>query len=160
MTNGSEQQTTATVPANAEAGRALKLLGAVVVLVGLPLLVQWAFDFTTDRDANRFAIVGVAIVLGVLGVFALFWVMDQIVDRLPRGWRETARPYVFVGPALVVLSVFPIIPVVTTLLLSFKDRRGAHRVGLDNFVLLFTAHSITPARPTTPQWLCFCPPIA
>src|SRR3546814_14053099 len=90
MTHGSEQQTTATVPANAGAGRALKLLGAVVVLVGLPLLVQWAFDFTKDRDANRFAIVGVAIVLGVLGVFALFWVMDQIVARLPRGWRETA----------------------------------------------------------------------
>src|SRR3546814_3102356 len=124
MTHGSEQQTTATVPANAGAGRSLKLRGAVFLLVVLPLLVQWAFDFTKYRDANRFAIVGVAIVLGVLGVFALFWVMDQIVDRLPRGWRETARPYVFVGPALVVLSVFLIYPVVNTLLLSFKDRRG------------------------------------
>src|SRR3546814_17880645 len=129
MTNGSEQQTTATVPANAEAGRALKLLGAVVVLVGLPLLVQWAFDFTKDRDANRFAIVGVAIVLGVLGVFALFWVMDQIVDRLPRGWRATARPYAFVGPCLVVLSVFLIYPVAHTLFLSFTGRPGHPRGG-------------------------------
>src|SRR3546814_13150004 len=106
MTHGSEQQTTATVPANAEAGRALTLLGAVVVLVGLPLLVQWAFDFTKDRDAYRFALVGVAIVLGVLGVFALFLVMDHIVQRIPPCWREPARPYALAGTGLVDLYEF------------------------------------------------------
>src|SRR5690606_19014847 len=135
MTDGPEQQVTdvdpvegtgADVDANAASAapappgwmRAARLLGAVAVLVGLPLLVQWAFDFTKQRDANRFAIVGVAIALGVIGVFALFWLMDQIVNRLPKGWRETVRPYVFVGPALVVLSVFLIYPVINTILLS------------------------------------------
>src|SRR3546814_16544873 len=118
------------------------LLGAGVLLVVLPLLRKWSFDFTKDCGADRFAIVGVAIGRGVLGVFALFWVMDQIVDRLPRGWRETARPYVFVGPALVVLSVFLIYPVVNKLLLSFKDLRGDRWVGLVKFEFVFTDPSM------------------
>ena len=67
---------------------------------------------------------GVAIVVGVGGVFFLFWAMDQFVDALPGRFRETVRPYVFVGPALVILSVFLIYPVINTILISFKDARS------------------------------------
>src|SRR5688572_25959631 len=84
---------------------AARLLGAVVVLVVVFLGLGRAFDLMRDDDANRLTIVAVAVAVGVLGVFALFWAADQLVDRLPRGWREGVRPYVFVGPALVVLSV-------------------------------------------------------
>src|SRR3546814_7162419 len=86
--------------------------------------------------------------------------MDQIVDRLPRGWRETARPYVFVGPALVVLSVFLIYPVVNTLLLSFKDRRGDSWVGLDNFELVFTDPSMLRSLRNTSLWIVVVPALA
>src|SRR3546814_18972107 len=86
--------------------------------------------------------------------------MDQIVDRLPRGWRETARPYVFVGPALVVLSVFLIYPVVNTLLLSFKDRRGDSWVGLDNFEFVFPDPSMLRYMRNTSLWIVVVPAIA
>ena len=46
----------------------------------------------------------VAIVVGVGGVFFLYWAMDRIVDLLPERFREGVRPYVFVGPALVILA--------------------------------------------------------
>lgn len=160
MSDGPVQPTTHTDPAPTGTERALKLLGAVAVLVGLPLLVQWAFDFTKDRDANRFAIVGVAIALGVLGVFALFWLMDQLVDRLPRGWRETVRPYVFVGPALVVLSVFLIYPVINTILLAFRDRRGNDWVGFDNFEFVFTDPSMVRSLRNTALWIVVVPALA
>jgi alpha-glucoside transport system permease protein len=160
MSDGPVQQTTPTDPAPTGTERALKLLGAVAVLVGLPLLVQWAFDFTKDGDANRFAVVGVAIALGVLGVFALFWLMDQVVDRLPHGWRESVRPYVFVGPALVVLSVFLIYPVVNTILLSFKDRRGNDWVGLDNYEFVFTDPSMLRSLRNTALWIVVVPAVA
>lgn len=160
MSDGPAPPTTPTDPAPTGAERALRLLGAVAVLVGLPLLVQWAFDFTKDRDANRFAIVAVAIALGVLGVFALFWLMDQIVDRLPRGWRETVRPYVFVGPALVVLSVFLVYPVLNTILLAFRDRRGTDWVGLDNFEFVFTDPSMVRSLRNTALWIVVVPTLA
>jgi len=160
MSDGPVQPTTRTDPAPTGTERALKLLGAIAVLIGLPLLVQWAFDFTKDREANRFAIVGVAIALGVLGVFALFWLMDQLVDRLPHGWRETVRPYVFVGPALVVLSVFLIYPVINTTLLSFRDRRGDSWVGLDNFEFVFTDPSMVRSLRNTALWIVVVPALA
>ena len=49
-------------------------------------------------------VVGVAIVVGVGGVFALYWAMDRLVDLLPERFREGVRPYVFVGRALVILA--------------------------------------------------------
>ena len=53
----------------------------------------------------------VAIVVGVGGVFALFWAMDRVVNWLPDGFREGVRPYVYVGPAVVILAIFLVYPV-------------------------------------------------
>src|SRR5213082_1134270 len=92
-----------------------RLVARAVITVGLLVAVVYgfsvSFDFLRRNDANRIVIVAVAIVLGVVGVFLVFWAMDQLVDLLPAGIRERFRPYVFVGPALVMLSVFLVYPV-------------------------------------------------
>jgi len=63
---------------------------------------------------------------GVGGGFFLFWGMNKVVDWLPASFREGVRPYVFVGPALVILSVFLVYPVFNTILINvtsfFRDR--------------------------------------
>jgi alpha-glucoside transport system permease protein len=138
----------------------VRLLGAVAVVVGLPLATSWAFDYMQDRDANRLTVVGVAILLGVLGVWAVFWLMDEAVDRFPARWRETFRPYVFVGPALVILSIFLIYPVVNTVLLSFKDRRGDEWVGLENYEFVFTDESMLRSLRNTALWIVLVPLVA
>ena len=63
--------------------RAIQVLAVLAILGVIALGMQVAFDFLRDSDANRFVIVGVAIAVGVGGVFALFWVMDRIVTWLP-----------------------------------------------------------------------------
>ena len=63
-----------------------------------------------DDDASRILVVGVALLVGVVGVFFVFWAMDKIVDALPERFREGVRPYVFIGPAVVILSVFLDLP--------------------------------------------------
>ena len=52
------------------------------------------------------------------------------------------RPYVFVGPALVILAVFLVYPVINTLLISFKDAGSQDYVGLDNYCFVFTDESM------------------
>ena len=69
-------------------------------------------------------LVGVAIVVGVGGVFFLYWAMNWVVNWLPERYREGVRPYVFVGPALVILAVFLVYPVINTIILSFGDARA------------------------------------
>jgi alpha-glucoside transport system permease protein len=61
------------------------------------------------------------------GVFFLYWAMNRIVELLPERYREGVRPYVFVGPALVILGVFLVYPVINTLLISLKDSTGQLR---------------------------------
>lgn len=133
---------------------------ALAALVALGFALPRAFDFMKDDNANRVTVVGVAILLGVVGVFFVFWAMDQIVDVFPERFREGLRPYVFVGPALVILSVFLIYPVVNTILISFRDSQGNSYVGLDNYRFVFTDDSMRRSLRNTAGWILVVPAIA
>jgi len=132
-------------------GMAVLLLGAIAV--ALPAII----DLTKDDDASRFTIVAVAILVGVGGVLLLFWGMDQLVDLLPARVRERVRPYVFVGPAVVILTVFLIYPVVNTILTSFRDARGDELVGLDNYRFVFSDESMRRSLRNTLGWIVLVP---
>ena len=135
----------------------LRLVGALAIpLLGFAAL--WGtFEFLRDADANRFLVIGVAIVVGVGGVFALFWGMNRLTDVLPERLREGVRPYVFVGPALVILSVFLIYPLVNTIVLSMKDRTGDTWVGFDNYNFIFTDDSMLRSMRNTAMWIVLVP---
>ncbi len=135
----------------------LKVGTSLVVPVGTFLLMWGTLDILRDEDANRLGVVGIAILVGVVGVFALFWSMDQIVDWLPARFREGVRPYVFVGPALVVLAVFLIYPVFNTVMIAFKDQFGQEFVGLENFQFVFTDPQMLKAIRNTAGWIVIVP---
>jgi alpha-glucoside transport system permease protein len=151
VTNGADSQG---LPVAARAGV------AVAALVALAVALPAAFDFMKDDNANRLVVVGVAILIGVVGVFFVFWSMDQLVNVLPARFREGVRPYVFVGPAIVVLSVFLIYPVITTVLTSFRDARSQSYVGLDNYKFVFTDESMRRALRNTAGWIIVVPLVA
>ena len=135
----------------------LRLVGALAVPVAAFFLLWSTFDFLRDEEANRVVVVGVAIVVGVGGVFALYWAMNRATDLLPARYREGVRPYIFVGPALVILSVFLIYPVINTILISLKDAQGEAFIGLDNFKFVFTDASMLRAIRNTAGWVILVP---
>jgi len=138
----------------------LRLLVALAIPVAAFAVLWRTFDFLRDENANRLLVVGVAIVVGVGGVFFLYWAMNRIVDLLPERYREGVRPYVFVGPALVILGVFLVYPVINTLLISFKDSQGESFVGLDNFKFVFSDESMLRAIRNTLGWTLVVPLVA
>ena len=138
----------------------LRIVAALVIVVIAGWLFSVLFAFLRSRDANRFLVVLVAIGIGIGGVFFLFWGMNKVVDWLPAGFREGVRPYVFVGPALVILSVFLVYPVFNTILISFKDSRGQNFVGLDNFKFVFTDPSMLRSLRNTVGWMVLVPLVA
>jgi alpha-glucoside transport system permease protein len=135
----------------------LRVVGAVAIPVAAFYLLWSTFDFLRDEDANRILVVGVAIVVGVAGVFFLYWAMNRVVELLPARYRESVRPYVFVGPALVILSIFLVYPVINTVLISFRDAQGEAFVGLDNFKFVFTDDSMLRAIRNTAGWVILVP---
>jgi alpha-glucoside transport system permease protein len=137
-----------------------RVVSAAAIPIILFLLLWLTFDFLRDADANRFALAGVAIVVGVGGVFLLYWGMNRVVDLLPDSIRGGVRPYVFVGPALVILAVFLIYPVVNTIVISFGDRQGEGFVGLDNYEFVFTDESMLRSIRNTAGWIIIVPAVA
>ena len=138
----------------------LRVVGAVTIPVAAFALLWATFDFLRDENANRLLVVGVAIAVGVVGVFLLFWAANRAVGWLPDHYREGVRPYVFVGPALVILSVFLIYPVINTILISFKDAQSQDFVGLDNYRFVFTDDSMLRAIRNTVGWIVLVPAVA
>ena len=148
-------------PSGRTSGRSvLQVVASLAVPVVAIIAMWWTYGFLRDGDANRLAVAGVAIVVGVIGVFALFWGMNRLVDWLPAGGRETIRPYVFVGPALVILAVFLIYPVFNTILISFRDARSADFVGFDNYEFIFTDESMRRAIRNSALWIVIVPLVA
>lgn len=152
-----EQRTASSRPGRTTALRAVVALAA---LVALYVALSAAFSFMRDDDANRLLVVGVAVLVGVVGVVFVFWAMDQLVDALPPRFREGVRPYVFVGPAIVILSVFLIYPVINTILISFRDARSQGFVGLDNYEFVFTDESMLRSLRNTAGWIVVVPLVA
>jgi alpha-glucoside transport system permease protein len=138
----------------------MRVVSAAAIPIVLFALLWLTFDFLREADANRFALAGVAIVVGVGGVFLLYWAMNRIVDYLPDSIRGGVRPYVFVGPALVILAVFLVYPVINTIIISFGDNRGEGWVGLDNYEFVFTNESMLRSIRNTAGWIIVVPAVA
>ncbi len=139
------------------AARALVGVAAIAVVA---FAFSAAFGFLRDTEANRLGVVAVAIAVGIGGVFFVFWAMDQLVDALPGRVRESVRPYVFVGPALAILSVFLIYPVANTILISFRDAQSQDYVGLDNYRFVFTDESMLRSIRNSALWIVLVPAVA
>ncbi len=162
-TGGSSEAATLAAPPSKPRAPGVFILRLLIALA-IPVIafaLLWAtFDFLRDENANRLMVVGVAIVVGVGGVFFLYWAMNRVVSQLPERYREGVRPYVFVGPALVILGVFLVYPVINTLLISLKDAQGEGFVGLDNFRFVFTDDSMLRAIRNTLGWTLVVPAVA
>lgn len=114
----------------------------LLVALAIPLLtfvVLWrSFVFMRDSDASRFAIGIVALGVGVFGVWILFIGTNNLIERLPIRMRDTLRPYLFVGPAMVVLTVYLIYPAINTLARSLMNNTSTDFVGLKNYRYIFS----------------------
>ena len=76
-----------------------------------------------------------AVVIGVPAVLAGYIVLGEyLVRRLPDEAQPKARPWIWVGPALLFVAIFLVYPVFGTVYRSLFDRQGGAFVGLSNYV--------------------------
>lgn len=99
----------------------------------------------------------IAVVAGVGGTVVLFWAMNKAVEALPEKWENRLKPYVFIGPALIVVTLFLVYPAFRTIFISFYDDRSESFVGLDNYALLFTDPSLRMAIINNLLWVLVVP---
>lgn len=115
----------------------LRLLSALVIPAVLFLFFV-TVGFLQDPGVNKALQVTVAVIVGVGGVWALYWAMDRTVSLLPDRAGVAVRPFAFAGPAMILLGFYLVYPAVDTFILSFRDNRGEEWIGLANYQRVFT----------------------
>jgi ABC-type sugar transport systems, permease components len=89
----------------------------------------------------------IGVIIGVPVVLAAYIVGGEyLVRRLPDKSRPSVRPWIWVGPALALVTAFLVLPAIGTISTSFQDRKG-NFVGLQNFATQLTGF------PTGGAWI-------
>ena len=133
----------------------LRVAVSFIVPVITFLVLRESFIFMRDSEASKFLIGAVALIVGVFGVWILYIVTDDLVSRLPIGIRERVQPYVFVGPAMVILFTYLVYPTIHTLLLSFQDAKSENYVRLENYIFVLTDPKMLVVLRNNVLWLIF-----
>lgn len=102
----------------------------------------------------------IAVVLGVGGTIAFFWLANQLVERMSERWEQRLKPYVFIGPALLLVGVFLVYPAVNTIYISFLDDRSERFVGLDNYAAMVTDQGLRSALLNNLLWIVVVPSVS
>jgi alpha-glucoside transport system permease protein len=77
-----------------------------------------------DQVIAKILLAAIALTVGVGGIWLLFIGVGSLVSLLRPRWRDRILPWVFVGPALLLLAVFLVYPAAGTILRSFVDDHG------------------------------------
>jgi alpha-glucoside transport system permease protein len=133
----------------------IRIIISLVVPIGLFVILWQGFVFLRNSQAPQIVLVVVAIVWGVGGVAALFWVTNWLVEKLPKEWTRRLQPFVFVGPAVAILAWYLFIPVIRTLILSFQNDISTQYVGFTNYIFAFTDRIMLEAFRNNLLWMVF-----
>jgi alpha-glucoside transport system permease protein len=153
-----EKTSAYTATGSASAGMSpMRTLGATAALVVTFIVLYIGFVFLRDQnpDTPRLLIAVVAIIWGVGGVALLYFVANMFVESLSSKWTSRLQPYIFVGPAIVLLAWYLAVPTIRTLVDSFKTVEGGvtRFAGLENYQAVFTQRIMIEAWTNNLLWL-------
>lgn len=109
-------------------------------------------------------------VVGVLGCIFYFWSSNVILDAVypARGGNaannirksSAIRPWLFLGPAIIILSIYLVYPVINSIYLSFHGPSGEEFIGLDNYSWMFGDEKFIESFWNNMMWLVIVPALS
>jgi len=135
-------------------------IASALVVPGILVGFFFAFEFLQRRDINKLIQVTVAVIVGVVGVWVLYWAMDRIVNAFPHRISAGVRPFVFAGPAMVLLAFYLVYPAVNTFIVSFQNAAGTEFVWFANYQRIFTESTYLISMRNSVAWVIIVPAAA
>ncbi len=131
------------------------LMFALLVLAAT-LGVMWlGFIFLRDNTLPKWLNVLVAIVWGVGGAAAYFFVTNMLAEQLSDTWKQRIQPYLFIGPAMALLIWFLALPTLRTFYISLFDRNSENFVGLQNYIDVLSDRAMLVTLRNNLLWIIF-----
>ena len=96
------------------------------------------------------------VLVGVPAVLvAYIALVEWVVQRLPPRRQPQVRPWLWIGPAVVLLTFYLVYPTLNTIYLSFLNAKSTAFLGLTNYVYAFTAPDVLITLRNNLLWLIF-----
>ncbi len=130
------------------------LLSILVPLLNLGLHTL-IFLFFRGSDLPPIINALLAVIWGIFGIYSIYFSLNWVVEKYPDKWKERVIPYVFVGPAVLLLGWLLFLPTLRTLYLSFFNADSTQFVGLANFGAVFTDRLLVTALRNNLMWVVF-----
>jgi alpha-glucoside transport system permease protein len=97
--------------------------------------------------------------LGVAGSYGLYWLLDKAIGLFPTHIQEKIKVLGFITPAMVLVIMVLVFPLIQTVVWSFMDDNGKKFVGLENYTDLFGSPEFISILINNFLWLAFVPAI-
>jgi alpha-glucoside transport system permease protein len=150
-----------------EERRGLDVLKSMLIVVVTVGALWYGFDLLSQPDLfsglspnlSKIFQAIIAVVLGVVGIWALFYSGNAIIEALPPKATEFLRPYLFVLPAVAVVAVYLIYPTIGTVVTSFTDVPDGEGM-LYNYSQALTNDEVLLNLRNNAIWLLVTPTVA
>ena len=135
-------------------------IASALVIPAVLVLFFFTFDYLQQDNINKVIQVAVAVLVGVGGIWILYWGMDRAIGAMPDRASSAVRPFVFAGPAMVLLAFYLVYPAVRTFIISSQNSSATEFVGFDNYQRIFTESTYLVSIRNSVVWVLFVPLIA
>ena len=136
-------------------GRLIRFAGLIAATVAVLWLFVEGFFFLRDSELPRLAVAGIAVVWALACLLTFYFAANGIVRHLPLRWAAPLQPFVFIGPAIAMVTYFLAFPAIRTIIASFYDRDGTAFVGLANYIDIFTQSFMLETFRNNLMWIVF-----
>lgn len=100
-------------------------------------------------------------VVGGIGITVfIYWFLNLLVRELPQTIKKKVEPYIFIGPVLILIGIFIVIPTIQSIRLSFMEEAidgSTTWVGLQNFKELFAEEYFPNMIINNLMWIAIVP---
>jgi alpha-glucoside transport system permease protein len=100
-----------------------------------------------------------AAILGPLVTFLFYILLNFIVNRFPEKIQRVLRPYVFIGPVLVLVGILLVGPTIQTMTFAFMNEDSSEWVGFKNFIKLFSDTQFLMTVRNNFEWIAVVPAV-
>lgn len=146
---------TANVARGGAGASVLRVTMSVLIFAGTCAFLVFGFLLLRSTELSKVVTTVIAIVWGVGGTVLLYGSINYLIETLPAKHYRRAVPFLFVGPAVLIMGWYLALPTARTLYLSFFDRVGAKFVGLSNYAYVFTDRVMRGALLNNLLWMVF-----
>jgi alpha-glucoside transport system permease protein len=99
----------------------------------------------------------ITVLIGVAAALALFWLLNKLAELMPERWEGRIKPYFYILPAYLAITVYLIYPTIQTAINSFKDDASVNWVGWENYTELLSSSQFQQTLFNTFLWILIVP---